>query len=79
LKKEFPDLRQELAVLAEEVVDGVQAGCAHHVGQQGWWRPPIDNLERCSMQGGVEGGVVAVLHPREPIHPCAWPVPGDAV
>jgi hypothetical protein len=45
LEKAFPDLRKELAVLTEEVVDGVQAGCAHHVVQQGWRRPPIDNLE----------------------------------
>jgi hypothetical protein len=79
LEKAFPDLRQELVMLTEEVVDGIQAGCAHHARQQRWRRPPIHNLERCSTQGGVEGGVVAVLHPPEPIHPCARPVPGDAM
>jgi hypothetical protein len=32
LEKTFLDLRQELVVLAEEVVNGIHAGCAYRVG-----------------------------------------------
>jgi hypothetical protein len=41
----------------------------HRVGQDRWGRAPVDDLERGGAERSVEGGVVAVLRPREPIHP----------
>src|SRR4051812_1381954 len=45
----------------------------------GRWRPAIDHLKRSGTQGGVVGGVVAVLHPGEPIDPSARTITCDTM
>lgn len=72
------DLPEEVVALAKEMVDLVRAGGARRVQQQGRRRPPVDNLERRRTEGGMEGHVVSVLCPREPVDPRRRLVASDA-
>jgi hypothetical protein len=63
LEEAVTDLRQEEIMLTEHVVDGLCASRAHYKWSNHGQFPTVDHLKRRHTLGGVEGHVVAVLHP----------------
>ena len=77
LEKPFPNLREHLVALPKKAVHHVRSGRPGRVGQDGRGWPAVDHLKRCGAQCRVEGGIVAVLRPGQPVHPRSRPVTCD--
>jgi hypothetical protein len=62
-------LSKDLVTVAEESVGSFHPGHPRSVRQE-WQRgTTVDHLKWSGTQGGVEGGVVAVLRLGQPVHP----------
>jgi hypothetical protein len=70
LQKTLANLCQDLIPGSKKSISSFSTRRPWRVGQQRWRRPTIDDLEGSGTQGGVEGGIIAILRPREPVHPC---------
>jgi len=63
LQETLAHLDQDLIMATEDSVDSFHPSHPQSVWQEQWPGTAVDHLERSSTQGGVEGGVVAVLRP----------------
>lgn len=69
LEKTLAHLAEDLNPGAEKVAGYLGPSRPGHERQHRWRGAPVDHLKGRGAQGGVIGSVVAVLRPRQPIHP----------
>jgi hypothetical protein len=74
LEKTLADVGDEGVAVVEQCVDRLRMGCAGGMWEQRWRGLTVDDLEGRCAECRVEGGVVAVLRPGEPVDPGSWTV-----
>ena len=78
LEKTLANLDQNLVTGAKESIGRLCLGRPKTVRQQRWGWPVVDHLEGRGAEGYMKGDIITILRPREPVHPGAWSVTGDA-
>jgi hypothetical protein len=64
----LPHLSKHLVAVVEKLPPSLHPSGCWINRQDGRWRTTVDTSN--GVTGGMVGGVVAIFHPSEPIHPC---------
>jgi hypothetical protein len=75
LNEALTNLGEDIITAAEKGVRSLRTCCPRPVGQDGWQGMTVHHLEWRRAKGGVEGGIVTILRPRQPVDPSARAVP----